>query len=93
MTGPAKGMRSEERLAKAHAGARRQDLGQRACLLFCIFGNIHYASNLPLRSLRLCPFKGRVGGEICQRCEGEPSVLSQLYDHTIIYTEALDLEV
>lgn len=61
-------------LAPAHAVACRQALGQRGCLLHCIFGNIHYASNLLLRSLHICPFKDRQKGQICQRRFKNPTM-------------------
>lgn len=84
-----KGNAQWERLAQVHAGAHCQNLGQRACLLFCIFGNIHYASNLPLRSLRVCPFKCR-RRDMSEMWE-EPNMLSQLYNHTVINTEVLEV--
>lgn len=75
------GVRKWERLAGAHSRARRQDLGQRACLLLCIFGNIHYASNLPLRYPRVRPFKGKYReGRYVSDARREPGALSQLHN-------------
>lgn len=41
----------------AHIVACRQALDERGCLLYCIFGSIHYASDLLWSSLHICPFK------------------------------------
>lgn len=70
-------------LAVVHVVACRQALGQHGSLLCCIFGNVHYASNLLLRSLHICPFKDRQKGPICQWWFTDP---------TMGIAEALDAE-
>lgn len=65
------------------------NLGQLACLLLCIFGNIYYASISAFRSQHFCLFERRREEG---RYVGESKLLSQLNDHTLIKTEALDVD-